>query len=409
VPAAKLTDRFIAGLRPTKRSVYFDSKAKGLALRVSPNGTKAWAFVYRTAGRGPQWVTLGAYPALTLVDARAEALSKRHAIDVEKRDPAAEERATRAARVEEPQPTAAETAPKAFTFIDLLKLYETFAKGRKKTWKDDIGMAKKHLVPSWGAMPVKAITRAHVHELLDTLVGKGMTTGVNRVQAVISRMFTIALDRSLVDAHPAARMIKRFQEQPSDRVLSDGELRALWAGLDARPGPAADAVKLRLLLGQRGSEVMGMRWTEVDLKAAVWSMPGARTKNSRPHFVPLPRTALGILERRRKETPAKASLVFDGITQGSDEHRVLSEIHAGSYTWKDLRRTVSTRLAARGFTEEVIGRALNHARYTVTARHYIKHDYLAEVRRALETWDADLADIIAGRDVAPTAVLPFRR
>jgi integrase len=108
-------------------------------------------------------------------------------------------------------------------------------------------------------MPVRAITRAHVHELLDSLVAKGLTVGVNRVQAVISRLFTIALDRSLVDAHPAARMIKRFQERPSARVLTDDELRALWIALEARPGPAADAIKLRLLLGQRGAEVVGMR------------------------------------------------------------------------------------------------------------------------------------------------------
>jgi len=410
VPAAKLTDRFIASLRPARRSVYFDSKAKGLALRVTPAGGKTWAFVYRTGGRAPQWMKLGAYPAVSLVEARAKALDQRHAIDVDKRDPAAEERAARVAKREPPPaPEPAAASPKAFTFADLVRVYETFAKGRKKTWRDDIATARRHLLPVWASTPVKAITRAHVHELLDTLVAKGLTVGVNRVQAVISRLFTVALDRSLVDAHPAARMIKRFQERPSDRVLTDDELRALWTGLEARPVPAADAVKLRLLLGQRGAEVMGMRWAEVDLKAATWSLPGTRTKNGRPHSVPLPPTTLAILERRRKEAPAKAADVFPDLTQWSDEHRVLSEIHGGTYTWKDLRRTVSTRLAARGFTEEVIGRALNHARYTVAARHYIKHGYETEVRRALETWDADVADIIVGRDLAPTAVLPFRR
>ncbi len=70
---------------------------------------------------------------------------------------------------------------------------------------------------------------------------------------------------------------------------------------------------------------------------------------------------------------------------------------------------MSTRLAARGFSEEVIGRALNHARYTVTARQYIKHGYEAEVRHALEAWDADLADIVAGRETSRAAVVPFRR
>jgi integrase len=334
-------------------------------------------------------------------------LDKRHAIDVEKRDPAAEERAARATAA---APAAvADGASATFTFADLVRLYEAFAKGRKKTWRDDLAMARRHLLPAWGSMPLRAITRAHVHELLDTLVAKGLTTGVNRVQAVISRLFTVALDRSLVDAHPAARMIKRFKERPSDRVLTDDELRALWLALDAHPGAPADTIRLRLLLGQRGGEVIGMRWDEVDLKAGVWHLPGARTKNGRPHSVPLPPSALALLERRRGEAPADAGAVFPGLTQWSDDHRALSAIHGGAYTWKDLRRTVSTRLAARGFSEEVIGRALNHARYTVTARHYIKHGYGAEVRHALETWDADLADIVAGREPSQAAVVPFRR
>jgi hypothetical protein len=71
MPAAHLTDRFIASLRPPKRSVFFDAKTTRLVLRVSPAGGKTWAFVYRTGGRRPQWMTLGTYPALTLAEAHA--------------------------------------------------------------------------------------------------------------------------------------------------------------------------------------------------------------------------------------------------------------------------------------------------------------------------------------------------
>ena len=170
-------------------------------------------------------------------------------------------------------------------------------------------------------------------------------------------------------------------------MLTDDELRALWTGLDASPGRAADALRLRLLLGQRGEEVVGMQWTEIDFKAKTWDLPGARTKNRRPHSVPLSSTSLGILERRRSEVPPDEPLVFPGLTAWTDDYRALSAIHGGAYEWKDFRRTVSTRLAARGFSEEVIGRALNHARYTVTARHYIKHAYLAETRQALDAWE----------------------
>ncbi len=67
-------------------------------------------------------------------------------------------------------------------------------------------------------------------------------------------------------------------------------------------------------------------------------------------------------------------------------------------------------LAGLGFSEEVVGRTLNHARYTVTARHYIKHAYLIETRQALETWDRVLADIVAGKKTSRrSSVVHFRR
>ena len=71
-------------------------------------------------------------------------------------------------------------------------------------------------------------------------------------------------------------MIKRFQERASDRVLTNAELRTLRAGLDARPGSAADALRLRLLLGQRGAGVNGTKWDEIDFAAKVWSGRSSR-------------------------------------------------------------------------------------------------------------------------------------
>jgi integrase len=402
MPRVNLTDRFVASTRGKARVAYFDTKTRGLALRVTPAGAKTWSFVYRSGGT-PKWLTLGSYPAISLATARALALDKRHAIDVDGRDPVAEQRVEREATAPPSEPT------HVFNFEDLAKLYETFAKGRKKSWRDDVAKTKKYLIPQWGAMPLREITRAHVHELLDRLVAQGMTVGVNRIQAVVSRLFTIALDRFLVDAHPAARMIKRFQERPSDRVLTDTELRELWKGLDAHPGRASDALRLRLLLGQRGAEVIGMKWEEVNFVNKAWELPGARTKNSRPHVVPLPRTALALLRRVREQVGENEPHVFPGLTPWTDDLRALSKIHQGAYEWKDLRRTVSTRLAGFGFSEEVIGRTLNHARYTVTSRHYIKHGYLAETRQALETWDALLADIIAGRKAPRSKLVHFRR
>lgn len=385
-----LTDRFVASVTTKERENFFDTKARGLALRVTPSGAKTFYFVYRAQGK-PQWLTLGSYPAVSLATARTLALDKRHGLDVDGRDPAAERRTEREAAKAPPAPT-----PSIYTFADLAKLYEKLAKQKKRTWEDDMRKVERCLLPAWGSQPLRSITRAHVHELLDSLVAQGMTVGVNRIQALISRLFTVALDRSLVDAHPAARMEKRFTEKPHDRVLSDDELRQLWKRLEGESGRAADAIKLRLLLGQRGAETIEMLWSEVDLDGKVWRLSAERAKNGKAHVVPLPATSLALLKRRRKEVAEDEARVFPGLTPWTPDFRALSP-EGGAYEWKDLRRTVATRLAAMKFGEDTIGRVLNHARYTVTGRHYNQHPYIEEKRAALEAWDRELTSIVTGK------------
>ena len=397
MPRLALTDRFVKTVQSTSRESFFDEKAKGLVLRVSPTGAKSWAFVYRTRGRPPQWLTIGSYPALPLVDARKSAINQRKALEVDGVDPVAERKAIRRA----------EDAPAVYTFTDLAKLYLTFAEATKRDWQNDRRKIEKYLLPAWGALPLRTITRTHVHELLDTLVSNGMGTGVNRIQALVSRMFTVALDRSLIDAHPAARMIKRATERARERVLTETEIRELWAGLGRQPGAAADAVRLRLLLGQRGSEISGMLWTGVDLETALWTIPGSLTKNAISHAVALPPTALEVLTRRNADAPDDEPLVFPGLSMASHGYRALAAIHGGAYEWKDLRRTMATGLAGLGFSETTIGRCLNHARYTVTAKHYNQHLYLAETRAALEAWDGEVRRIVAGKKKSRRRVLPF--
>jgi integrase len=188
---------------------------------------------------------------------------------------------------------------------------------------------------------------------------------VNLVQAVISRLFTVALDRSLVDAHPAARMIKRFKERPSDRVLTDDELRTLWLALDAHPGAPADTIRLRLLLGQRGGEVIGMRWAEIDLKAAVWHRPGTRTKNGRPHSVPLPPSALSTATRPRSGTRSRRGM-RSSPTSSRDANR------AGLRSCRfDDRNRWRVRAVMRFLTRRAIRTRSRHVLPSVTSEAFV--------------------------------------
>jgi integrase len=395
-----LTDRFVAGVRTTTRENYFDTKTRGLVLRVSTRG-KVWYFTYRRQGP-TQWLRLGLYPALGLADARTAALDQRHAVDVERKDPAAERRTL---------PPVPAPAPHVLTFGDFVPTFLAFQRKRVRTWRANETMLQKYLVPAWEALPLKSITRRHVHEVLDAAEGRGLTVGVNRLQMLISRIFTVALDREAVDAHPAARMIKRCVETPRETTLTDDALRQLWAGLDASPGAASDALRLRLLLGQRGEETAGMQWAELDLAAATWSLPRLRTKTKRPHVVALPPMALALLERRRaarSEQEEDEPRVFPGLALNSPQHKALSVLRNGAYTWKDARRTVATRLAELGFDETVIGRVLSHAKHSVTGKHYNQHRYVEEIRTALTAWDTELQRILRHEPKTRTNLLPMR-
>jgi integrase len=358
-------------------------------------------FTYRTKGQPTQWLRLGDVDGLGLAKARKLAGAHRHAIDVEGRDPAAEARAAAEPKPEPPPP------PKAFSVGDLCDLYVTFAKGRKRSWKKDAEKLDKYIRPAWGTLPAKEITRTHVHELLDGIAAGGRTVGVNRVQAVVSSLFSLAVDRGLVGAHPVSRMKKRFKEKARTRVLTDKEIRSLETGLLAAGGPGADVLRLRLRLGQRGGEIMAMRWIDIDLEAKVWTIPAEHAKNGRAHMLPLPPSAASILQTHHEAAPKDTERVFPEMSDNDPAYRALSSLRPAGAEWKDMRRTVATRLAALGFGEATIGRVLNHARVTVTARHYNQHPYWGEMKLAFDAWDRELARIIADEPKPAAHVVPL--
>jgi integrase len=393
-----MNDRSVAGLRPSARQTYFDTKTQGLALRVGAR-RRTWYFVYNRDNKRV-WLRIGDYPDVKLADARAQVSGHRKSLDLDNINPAVERR-------KEPVPEP--ETPKAYTVADFVPAFVAFQKGRTRSWEDEHAKIKRYILPAWGTLPLRSITRAHVNELLTTVSSKGLTVGVNRLQALISRMFTVALDQGLVDAHPASRVIKRFKELPRERTLIDDEIRKLWAGLDAYPGAASDAVRLRLLLGQRGEETYGIMWNELDLDAGLWTLPLRRTKTQqRAHLVPLPSTALALLRRRHEANTANELRVFPGLVPQRDDHRELFKIHGGAYEWKDLRRTVATKLGELGFSETVIGRVLNHAKYSVTGKHYNQYAYLDEIRQALTAWDRELQRILAHEPKKKSKVVPLR-
>ena len=231
------------------------------------------------------------------------------------------------------------------------------------------------------------IRRADVIELIEDIVGAGKHAAANRVHALISKVFSFAVDANLLDANPAARLKKRGVEKPRPRVLADKEILAFWHGIVFKPvsEPVGLGLRLALLTAARASEVAGARKDEFrDLdnrREAAWLIPGGRTKNKRNHLIPLSPVAL----ETAKEAVALAGDATDflfptRLNNGGpiDRHALTTAMawfHRGRReppSPHDLRRTANTRLAMLVVAKEIRDRVLNHvtALRDPESRHY---------------------------------------
>jgi len=397
MPTLMLTDRQVAAIKPTTTRVeYVDEKVPGLALRVTPNGAKSWTVRYRHRGRLRR-LTLGSASVIPLVKAREHVRDLLHEAS-KGADPATEKQAGR----------------KAETIGDLAALYiEKWAKLRKRSWKADDNLLRNKVLPTWQHRAIADITRQDVRGLVEDIAEAGAPIVANRVAALLSKMFAFALDRDLVQASPAVRIPRPGQEHARDRVLTEDELRSLWQEFDLLDKPMAAFYKLRLLTAQRGGEVMSMRWHDLDLSTAWWTIPAEVSKNKLAHRVPLSRTAVTLIEALR--TAAMNTVFVLGAASrtkgaGARGKRQQSEAAATftvpDFRGHDLRRTAASMMASGGIPRLTISKILNHVERSITAV-YDRHSYDAEKRAALDWWDAKLRAILNSQDSAN--VLPFAR
>jgi integrase len=396
----RLTDRFLQSVSPpaSGRAVYIDTEAPGLEFRVSPEDRrqlvrKAWSIRYQPKGGTRKRATYGAYPAIPLAEARARAkeiaAASARGIDLPEQEKRHREEKRKAAK--RPQ-----------TVGDLLDQYvERYCKPNQRKWQLVERMFATHVKPAIGGRPLMELRRADLVELLDDLQNeKGLRAQVNRVRSQVVAALNWAVEHEYLDANPAAAVKRRKIEGSRERVLSDDELRAIWRAADALSEPSRSLVMAWILTGQRRDEVRCMTWSEIDLARALWTLPAARNKGKRDHEIPLAPAMVALLGDRRR--PGKPVFTSDGRKPYAGQKRLKTILDRESgvtgWTLHDVRRTVSTGLAALHVPQDTIDRVLNHAKGSL-AGTYNRHQYLGEKRRALEAWAERVAFIVGdGRE-----------
>jgi integrase len=405
------TDRGAQAAKPDqdgKQLDYVVTGERGLRLRVTGdkagNVSKVWSLLYTRKSDGKRCrITLGAYPAMTLANARA--LAGAHRNDVfGGADPARSKREEK----------------RALTFESLALCWlESYAKKNRRSWPESERVLKKDVLPVLGAMKADAITKRDVIVCSNAILDRGAPVLANRVQSLIFTIFSWACGEDILDRNPLIGIRKRHEEASRERRLSDEEVRTFWQALDsAKMQPVtADVLRLCLLTGQRVNEIAQAPKAEFDLAAAVWNIPAARTKNGTPHRLPLPRRSIAILQAAFERSPCSAyafptpaKLTDSAMTLGAvGKAWIRSRADCGlDTTVHDLRRTFASFAGDLGLDDFHIGLVLNHlgGRSKVTSI-YNRAQYDPQKRMVLEAVEHRLFEIIEGRE-PNTNVVPSR-
>jgi integrase len=430
---AKLTKRVVdAAAANGGRDIWvWDTELRGFGLRVRPNGHKSYVLEYRPGGGGrgvqKRRFTIGQHGSPWTPDtAREEALRVLGQV-AGGADPAA-------AKVEARRKEGDTLAEVVGVFI------EKYAKVRQKSWRETERTFRHDVLPALGSKRPEDVTRRDIVRLIDGVADRGPIMA-NRTLAYLRKFFNWCIERGHVEANPCAGIKAPGVAVARDRVLEDGELVEIWRAADGVGWPWGAIVKMLALTAQRRTEVVEMRWSEVDLGKGTWTLPGTRTKNKRAHEVPLTGTAVAILQAiprmtfvdadgKSRESPfvftttgrtavgglGKAKTAMDGMIAGArrkaaqeaggDPEEVAAMPH---WTLHDLRRTATTGMARLGIHPHVADAVLNHKTGAIqgVAAVYNRFGYLEERRRALEAWEAHVLALLEGREAGGN-VVPLR-
>lgn len=387
MPKADLNAKLVESLRPVpgKQIDHLDGNVRGLALRVSPGGKKAWILLYRRKGRLRRF-TFAPYPDLGLADARQRARDILHDVASGK-DPAAERQAER----------------RAETFKEIADVYLKKHAVKKRSGDEDARIINRELLPHWGSWKAVDITRRDVRNLLEEIADRPAPIMANRTLALVRKMFNFAIGRDFLESNPCQAVPRLGEEKKRERVLTQDEIRKLWNAIDEEKPMVAAILKIRLLTAQRGGEVLTMQWNDIDFDTAWWTIPAERAKNGRSHRVPLTTQAVEILEslaptaRKTKSLWVFPSPWHDGAKPIGHIQKAIERLRAKTgvdFRGHDLRRTAASLMTGAGVPRLSVTKLLNHCEQSVTAI-YDRHSYDKEKQEALAIWDRELATITA--------------
>jgi integrase len=378
----RLTVRKVETAKPGK---YEDGH--GLRLVVSLSGARKWVFRFMRAGKRVE-MGLGSAADVTLAQAREKATDARRLAKAGK-DPVSARRAERAAGADE-------------TFGPFaLKLIETIETGfrnqkHRAQWRTTL---TTYAAPIWN----KRLADIETDDVLSCLkpIWQAKAETASRVRGRIERVLDAAAARGLRSRDNPARWrghLANLLAKPQKlarghhAAMPFNDVPGFVAKLREVEGVSAPALEFAILTAARSGEVLGARWSEIDLTGKVWTVHARRTKAAREHRVPLTDRAIAILEMMA--TTRASDFVFPGAKRGKPLSvtaltMAMRRIGAGDYTVHGFRSAFRDWAGERtNFPREIAEAALAHVVGDATERAYRRGDALEKRRALMEAWAA---------------------
>jgi integrase len=368
----------VAGVKAAGPGKYPDGA--NLWLQVGPSGSKSWYLRFALNGRTRE-MGLGPYPLVSLAEARDKATVQRRLL-LDGIDPIEARKATRRPQRE------------AITFATAAKQY---LDGHEKAWRSADHARQwrnsldRYVFPAIGSRPVAEIDTHDVLSIVEPL-WQDKTETATRLLDRIGLILDWATARKLRSGDNPARwrghleavLPARSKVQPVEHHAARAidAVPEFMEALRAQDGAGERAAELMTLTGCRTGEVRFADWSEIDLEAAVWTIPAARMKAQRDHRIPLSKQALALLTSLPGDRAGRA---FPGLGQHAilkAIQRINREVVAHGFrstfrNWADERTNFPRELAEMSLAHVVGGKV---------ERAYWRDDMLDKRRPLMEAW-----------------------
>ena len=392
----KLNDRQIKDAKPAEKPFKLND-GKGLYLYINTSGGKLWRFDFSYNGKR-KTLSIGKYPTVSLVEARAAAENARRLL-VSEQDPSEakqqEKRERQAAAL-----NTFEAIARRWHSDNLIRWKENHAARVLRYFETDV-------FPVIGAMPIQEIRVSDIKTVLDGVMTRGVNNTAEKIREWTGAIFDYAVMLEVVETNPAYSLRKYIPAKQTDHrpALPREELTEFFRRLilaEIEPQNRI-ALILNMLTFLRSTELRGGQWNEIDFDAAIWTVPAQRMKHEKtapkpPHAVPLADWTLELLAEL-KELTGNTPFLFpsrtktDGFISDATISRIIERMgYKGRVTPHGFRSLASSVLNEQGFNPDAIERQLAHIENNKIRAAYNRADYLNERKEFMQWYSGFLRE-----------------